>query len=99
MSSLPNPDADPDSPVIDEGYGGVGGAGYKGGVGGGPEVSGNSPLSASMGTLAGLGFGLPLSRIYAQYFGGSLDLVSLTGYGCDAYVILRTLDGVPEKRE
>jgi hypothetical protein len=42
--------------------------------------------------MAGLGFGLPLSRLYAQYFGGSLDLKVLPGYGTDAYVTLRRLD-------
>jgi len=38
--------------------------------------------------LAGLGYGLPLSRVYANYFGGDLKLVSLEGYGTDAYVHL-----------
>ncbi|KAL3935376.1 MAG: hypothetical protein SGARI_003003 [Bacillariaceae sp.] len=33
--------------------------------------------------LAGLGFGLPMSRAYAQYFGGALDIISLEGYGTD----------------
>lgn len=34
---------------------------------------------------------LPLSRIYAQYFGGSLDLTSLHGWGTDVYVVLRVV--------
>lgn len=38
--------------------------------------------------LAGYGVGLPLSRLYAWYLGGSLDLVSLPGYGTDAYLFL-----------
>jgi len=98
VSTLPNPDADPDSPVqVADEYGGLGGAGYKGGVGGGPDVPGNSPLSTGMGVLAGLGFGLPLTRIYAAYFGGSCDLVSLTGWGTDAYVILRTIEEVGQE--
>jgi signal transduction histidine kinase len=33
--------------------------------------------------LAGLGFGLPMSRAYARYFGGDLDIISLEGYGTD----------------
>jgi pyruvate dehydrogenase kinase 2/3/4 len=28
-----------------------------------------------------MGLGLPLSNIYARYFGGSLDLMSLDGWG------------------
>ena len=28
-----------------------------------------------------IGIGLPMSNIYATYFGGSLDMVSLDGYG------------------
>jgi pyruvate dehydrogenase kinase 2/3/4 len=41
--------------------------------------------------LAGLGFGLPMSRAYARYFGGDLDLISLEGYGTDAYLYLPRL--------
>ncbi|KAL1917066.1 uncharacterized protein VTP21DRAFT_5264 [Calcarisporiella thermophila] len=44
------------------------------------------------GPIAGLGFGLPLARIYAQYFGGSIDLVSLHGWGCDVFLRLRHID-------
>jgi len=38
--------------------------------------------------LAGLGFGLPLSRLYAKYFGGTFDLVSVDGYGSDVFIRL-----------
>lgn len=41
--------------------------------------------------MGGLGFGLPLSRLYARYFGGDLTLVNLPGYGADAYLALRRL--------
>lgn len=43
--------------------------------------------------LAGYGVGLPLSRLYARYLGGSLDLVSLPGYGTHAYLFLPRLAG------
>ncbi|GAA5965769.1 hypothetical protein JCM3765_007337 [Sporobolomyces pararoseus] len=85
---LPDPDSDPDSPSV---YGGTTGAGYMGGVGGGPQ-GGESALQTNVGTLAGLGFGLPLSRIYAEYFSGSLDLVSMWGWGTDVYCVVRTAD-------
>ncbi len=39
--------------------------------------------------LAGFGFGLPLSRVYARYFGGDLNVVSIEGFGTDAYVHLK----------
>jgi len=37
------------------------------------------------------GLGLPMSNIFATYFGGSLDLVSLDGYGMDVYLRLPKL--------
>ncbi|KAJ3077603.1 hypothetical protein HK102_005095 [Quaeritorhiza haematococci] len=38
--------------------------------------------------MSGFGHGLPLSRIMARYFGGDLELVSMEGYGTDAYLYL-----------
>jgi signal transduction histidine kinase len=38
------------------------------------------------GPIAGLGFGLPMSRVYAKYFGGSLDIRSVCGIGADVFV-------------
>lgn len=38
--------------------------------------------------LAGYGVGLPLSRIYAEYIGGSLHLMSMPNFGTHAYLFL-----------
>jgi len=38
-----------------------------------------------------IGIGLPMSNIFATYFGGSLELVSLDGYGTDVYLRLPKL--------
>ncbi|KAF8071299.1 hypothetical protein HT031_001382 [Scenedesmus sp. PABB004] len=43
-------------------------------------------------SLAGLGFGLPMSRLHARFWGGDLQLVNLPGYGVDAFLTLRRLD-------
>jgi signal transduction histidine kinase len=40
------------------------------------------------GPMAGLGYGLPMTRIYAQWSGGSLDLVPMENYGCDVFMRL-----------
>lgn len=39
--------------------------------------------------MAGLGYGLPLARLYARYLCGHLRLVSTDGQGTDAYVYLK----------
>ncbi|KAJ5613238.1 hypothetical protein N7510_006432 [Penicillium lagena] len=62
------------------------------------SVNGNmdalNTIAASGGhlsSIAGLGYGLPLSRAYAEYFGGSIAVQSLWGWGTDVYL---TLQGV-----
>ncbi|PKK71844.1 alpha-ketoacid dehydrogenase kinase, partial [Rhizophagus irregularis] len=52
------------------------------------NVSKMAMQSGLGGPIAGLGYGLPLARIYANYFGGSIDLVSLHDYGCDVFLRL-----------
>ncbi|KAF3840651.1 hypothetical protein F7725_006513 [Dissostichus mawsoni] len=42
------------------------------------------------------GFGLPTSRAYAEYLGGSLSLQSMQGIGTDVYLRLRHIDGKGE---
>ena len=41
--------------------------------------------------LAGLGYGLPISRNYARYFGGELTIMSMEGFGTDSYIYLPRL--------
>eukprot|EP00471_Norrisiella_sphaerica_P011375 CAMPEP_0184496362 /NCGR_PEP_ID=MMETSP0113_2-20130426/33751_1 /TAXON_ID=91329 /ORGANISM="Norrisiella sphaerica, Strain BC52" /LENGTH=364 /DNA_ID=CAMNT_0026882949 /DNA_START=303 /DNA_END=1394 /DNA_ORIENTATION=+ len=48
------------------------------------------------GILAGMGFGLPLSRLYARFFGGDLEVCSLAGIGTAVYVKLKRLGGVEQ---
>jgi len=47
--------------------------------------TGSSPLS-------GRGIGLPLSRLYAKYLGGSLEVVNLPGLGVDSFLFLPRID-------
>jgi pyruvate dehydrogenase kinase 2/3/4 len=46
--------------------------------------------------LAGLGYGLPISRSYCRYFGGDLSIMSMEGYGTDAFVYLARLGNTRE---
>ncbi|KAL1987817.1 hypothetical protein VTN96DRAFT_2220 [Rasamsonia emersonii] len=47
-------------------------------------------------TIAGLGYGLPLSRAYAEYFGGSIAVQSLWGWGTDVYLTLQGVGKIDE---
>lgn len=72
--------------------------GDNGGGGGGGGVNYNSAhdalsvisaASAGSSSIAGLGYGLPLSRAYAEYFGGGIAVQSLHGWGTDVYLRLK----------
>jgi len=48
-----------------------------------------SAASNGASSIAGLGYGLPLSRAYAEYFGGGIGVQSLYGWGTDVYLGLK----------
>lgn len=54
------------------------------------DLDGNNQTSFRA-PMAGFGYGLPISRLYAQYFGGDLKLISMEGYGTDVYIHLNRL--------
>lgn len=66
-----------------------------------PSTSGgggglNAIASASSGgsSIAGLGYGLPLGRSYAEYFGGGIAVQSLYGWGTDVYLRLKGVGNI-----
>jgi signal transduction histidine kinase len=60
------------------------------GMGGGGDDALSMISAANNGSsIAGLGYGLPLSRAYAEYFGGGINVQSLHGWGTDVYLRLK----------
>ena len=45
-----------------------------------PELDPSFDASDFKAPMAGFGYGLPISRLYARYFGGDLKLISMEGY-------------------
>jgi pyruvate dehydrogenase kinase 2/3/4 len=45
-------------------------------------------------TMAGYGCGLPISRLYARYFGGDLQIISMEGYGKSIFHLFMFMYGV-----
>lgn len=56
-----------------------------------PSLECDENLSSFKAPMAGFGYGLPILRLYAQYFGGDLKLISMEGYGTDVYLHLNRL--------
>ncbi|KAI9863619.1 MAG: hypothetical protein M1813_003642 [Trichoglossum hirsutum] len=61
------------------------------------------PRGTSLGSLTSrppnlrLGIGLPMSRVYAEYWAGSLELHSLEGYGVDVFLQISKLGNKSEQ--
>lgn len=66
--------------------------GYKGGE----EASSLVSLTSRPPNLR-LGMGLPMSRVYAEYWAGSLQVHSLEGYGVDAFLSISRLGNKNEQ--
>ena len=60
-----------------------------GGNGNADALNAISGIGGGGSSLAGLGYGLPLGRAYAEYFGGGIRVQSLEGWGTDVYLSLR----------
>jgi len=59
-------------------------------------IDSNFQASDFKAPMAGFGYGLPLSRLYARYFGGDLRLISMDGFGTDVYIHLNRLSSSRE---
>ncbi|KAF2729267.1 kinase isozyme 4 mitochondrial precursor [Polyplosphaeria fusca] len=68
------------------------------------KYSDSSQHSGSLSSLTSrppdlrLGIGLPMSRLYAEYWAGSLDIHSLEGYGADAFLQISKLGNKNERQ-
>lgn len=54
-----------------------------------PKPESDFSLDSKATPIAGLGYGLPIARLYAKYFQGSLSLESVEGLGTWAYISIK----------
>jgi pyruvate dehydrogenase kinase 2/3/4 len=72
-------------------------------IGSGDEKARSRPRDSSLTSLSSrppelrLGMGLPMSRVYAEYWAGGLELHSLEGYGVDAFLQISKLGNQNEQ--
>lgn len=69
---------------------------------GGNSIDGLDAIASSgvnQSSIAGLGYGLPLSRAYAEYFGGGISVQTMYGWGTDVYLTLQGIASTKEIRE
>ncbi len=52
---------------------------------------GTIDLSARQTPLGGVGYGLPVARLYARYFGGDLRVFPMLGHGTDVHLRIKML--------
>ncbi|OAP58164.1 hypothetical protein AYL99_07254 [Fonsecaea erecta] len=60
-----------------------------GGSDGSDGLNAISNSGTNQSSIAGLGYGLPLGRAYAEYFGGGIAVQSMYGWGTDVYLTLQ----------
>ncbi len=56
-----------------------------------PKPNPDFSLDTKTTPIAGLGYGLPIARLYAKYFQGNLALASVEGLGTWAYVSIKVI--------
>lgn len=47
-------------------------------------------FSSTLPINVSLGIGIPMARVFANYWGGSMSIYSMHGHGTDAYVTIST---------
>jgi len=63
-----------------------------------PVANATGGLESEVHPMHGLGYGLPLSRLYARYFQGDVRLASIDGFGTSVYVYLNAISEEAQER-